>query len=712
MKDTMELRRQSLQKASKSQEDSSKSSSQEASGSKATLADTVPVLQRDAATKASGHLEAAYCSTNNTSGKRKIKRKPVRPHPSRPAPPPPPRGVSQSTPPAARPPRPPPPSKSKGDVKDVKHSLKHNEEKASKDGSSSRSAHPHKGRSGLKAKQKYPKELNPFGSDTPLPSSEKTPKCEFPPELNPFSEEYNDDQGSSTEGGTSEMATSPSNGISSDGTHFILVESSPSGKQAPMREDKHTPNTTMPEASTSSEDTSINVKPVYSSLSGKEAAVQQEEHAPNTSKPEASSSSGDTSIPVNPLDSSHSGKEAAVQQEEHAPNTSKPAASSSNGDTFIHVKPVESSSSGKEAAVQQEEHAPNTSKAEASSSSGDTSIHVKPVDSSSSGKEAAVQQEEHAPNTSKPEASTSSGDTSIPVNPLDSSPSGKGAAVQQEKRTPNTTKPEISTSSEDTSIDVKPVDSSLVGKEAAVQQEEHAPNTTKPEALHEFVESSDKEEPFHQEESAPTNVTPELSSFREILCNSLVSMKASLSERETPLQEENSTCSEAYSIPVVEASASGLKTPVHKERQAHNAADHVASTPSKSLQELNPFSEGFNDEHGSSSEADTISSDVKQCDDAHAKTTFLQEERGEVQDVKGEKCNTADRVASTACKPTSPAVVRSNTPEEGVFVQGNHHENEVFGLFFRNQIHRGNFFIKDRVLVVEKNLKWYPYPVL
>ena len=496
MKDTMELRRQSLQKASKSQEDSSKSSSEEASGSKATLADTVPVLQCDEATKASGPLEAASCSTNNTSGKRKVKRKPVRPHPSRPAPPPPPGGVSQCTPPAARPPRPPPPSKSKGDVKDVKHSLKHNEEKASKDGSSSRSAHPRKGRRRLKAKKKYPKELNPFGLDTPLPSSEKTSKCEFPPELNPFSEEYIDDQGSSSKGGTSEMATSPSNGISSDGTHFVLVESSPSGKQAPMREDEVTPNTTMPEASTSSEDTSIHMKPVDSSPSGKEVEVQQKEHAPNTSKPEASSSSGDTSIPVNPLDSSHSGKEAAVQQEEHAPNTSKPAASSSNGDTSINVKPVYSSLSGKEAAVQQEEHAPNTSKAEAS-----------------------------------------------------------------------------------------------------------------------------------------------------------------------------------------EASASGLKTPVHKERQACNTADHVASTPSKSPQELNPFSEGFIDEHGSSSEGDTISSDVKQCDDAHAKTTFLQEERGEVQDVKGEKCNPADHVASAACKATSPpAVVCSNTPEEGVFVQGNQHEDEVFVL--------------------------------
>ena len=177
MKDAMELRRQSLQNASNSKGDGSTSSLQEASGSKAPVANTVPALQCGAATKASGPLEAPSCSNNNSSGQRKVKSKLPLPTSKklRPAPPPPPRAVSQCAQPAtSRPPRPPPPS-----VKDAKSSSKHNEEKASKDGTSRRSALPQKCRSELKTKNTYPKDLNPFGSDTSLPSSEKHQSVTF-----------------------------------------------------------------------------------------------------------------------------------------------------------------------------------------------------------------------------------------------------------------------------------------------------------------------------------------------------------------------------------------------------------------------------------------------------------------------------------------------------------------------------------------------------
>ena len=201
MKDAMELRRQSLQKASDGIEDGSKYSLQEASGSKTPGSDTVPTLQRGAATKASGPLEAASSSNNNTSGQRKVMKK-LPPPPistkSRPAPPPPPRAVSQCAQPAtSRPPRPPPPSQKKLDVEGVKSSPKHNEQKASKDGSSRGSGHPQKCRSDLRTKKEYPKELNPFEFDVDisLPSNEKTSNCDLTPDLNPLSEEYNDEQG-------------------------------------------------------------------------------------------------------------------------------------------------------------------------------------------------------------------------------------------------------------------------------------------------------------------------------------------------------------------------------------------------------------------------------------------------------------------------------------------------------------------------------------
>ena len=75
MKDAMELRRQSLQKASDGIEDGSKYSLQEASGSKTPASDTVSTLQRGAAKKASGPLEVAPCSNNITSGQRMVMRK-------------------------------------------------------------------------------------------------------------------------------------------------------------------------------------------------------------------------------------------------------------------------------------------------------------------------------------------------------------------------------------------------------------------------------------------------------------------------------------------------------------------------------------------------------------------------------------------------------------------------------------------------------------
>ena len=159
-----------LQNACNSRGNGSTSSLQKASGSRAPMTNNVPALHCGAAIKASGPLEAQ-------SGQRKVKRKLVKrklPPPtstkSRPTPPPSFRAVSQCAQPAtSRPPRPPPPS-----VKDAKGLSKHNEERASKDGISYKSALPQKCRSGLKTKNKYPKKLNPFGSDTSLPSSEKT----------------------------------------------------------------------------------------------------------------------------------------------------------------------------------------------------------------------------------------------------------------------------------------------------------------------------------------------------------------------------------------------------------------------------------------------------------------------------------------------------------------------------------------------------------
>ena len=63
-------------------------------------------------------------------------------------------------------------------------------------------ARPPKFRSGLRTKNKYPKELNPFGSDTSISAGIKTSEFDFPPDLNPFSEEYNDEQASLSEGDT------------------------------------------------------------------------------------------------------------------------------------------------------------------------------------------------------------------------------------------------------------------------------------------------------------------------------------------------------------------------------------------------------------------------------------------------------------------------------------------------------------------------------
>ena len=878
----MELRKQSLQKASSGKVNSSKSSLQEASGSKAPMADTAAALQGGAATKASGPQEAASCSNNSTSGQRKVKRKLLTPTPStksRPAPPPPPRAVSQSAQPAtSRPPRPPPPS-----VRGAKRLSKQDEEKASKDGSSRRSARPHKSRSGVRTKDKYPKDLNPFGSDTSLPSSEKISKCDFPPELNPFSEEYNDEQASSSEGdnissdvkqcdnehsktkftqeepgelqdvkiekcsklkegdghcSASELGTSVSNDISNDGTQSIIVESvepSPSGKQASMQEEEEAsissgvlcilvrpvdsclsgkeapthmggsvPDSTMPEALTSVGETSVPVMPEVSSTSLKPAVMQKEERTPSSTVPEAPTSGGETSNPVKPEDSSLSGRPSAMQTENRSPNTTTPEVSTSGGYVSIHVELVDFPPSGKEAPLKQEVSTPNTTLPEISTSSGDASIHVEPADSPPSGTEVPMLQEKSTAITTMSEASTSGGDTSFPVKPADSSPSGKEAADQQQESTHNTTVPETaaageassipkvvesspscnevpvqhetipiatvpetltsslacvnpeksgesfpcseegpmqekecttmseaSNSSEVLSVPVMHTVSSLSRKEPTVQQDEGTLNNTVPKAAVscearsipvEFVEScsSDKEGPFHQEESAPSTATLETLTSSDGHSNS-----AKISPpREAPLQEgstpnaavrEVSTCSEDCSIPVVEASPSEKKTPLHQEQRACSTADRVASRAFKCgflPAELNPFSEEYTDEHGSLSEGDTISSDLKQCYYGPSKTTSLQEEPGELQDVKGGKCNTAARMASTAREVTGPhVVVHSDAPEEGVCVQGNQHENEVFVLLQRNQITRAGLPYEKRG-AFKSTFKWHQDLVL
>ena len=667
MKDAMELRRQSLQNASNSQGDGSKSSLQEASGSKAPMVDTVPTLQCGAATKASGPLEAPSCSTNNTSGQRKVKRKlpPPTSSKSRPAPPPPPRAVAQCAQPATSPPpRPPPPS-----VKDAKISSKHNEEKASKDGGTRRSTRPQKCRNGLKTKNKYPKELNPFGSDTSLSSGKKTSRRDFPPELNPFSEEYNDEQGSSSEGDTisghvkecdnEHSKTSftkeehgelqdangekcskinegdghgiaselESNDISSDGSHFIVVDSvqsSPSGKQAPMREEERTP---MNEASTSCGETSI---PEDSPPSAKPAAMQKEKRTPNTTMAEVSTSCGDTAIHVEPVECPPFKKEAPVQQEESTPITTMPAASTSSGDTSTFVEPVDFFSSGKEAAEQQQGSAPNTTLPEVAASSETSSI-PKVIESSLSCKEVPVQHKT-LPITTVPEASTYSLACIIPVEPLESLPYSKEEPVQQEK---HTTMDEASNSGEVLSFPVMPLECSLSRKESRVQQGEGTLNTTLPKAAVpsearsipvELVEPcpSGKEEPFHQEESAPTTATPETSTSSHIHSDSVESLNACSLDREAPRQDEStptatkpevSTCSETCSILVVEAFPSETKTPLHPEQRGCSTAGRVASTAPKFEfpPQLNPFSEECNDEQGSSSEGDTISNDGKEC---------------------------------------------------------------------------------------------------
>ena len=626
--------------------DSSKSSLQEASGSKAPIADTAPLLQGGAATKDSGPLEAASCSNKNTSGQREVKRKllpPTLSPKSRPAPPPPPRAVSLCAQPAtSRPPRPPPPSD-----RGAKRSSKQTEEKVSKDGSSRRSASPHKSRSGVKTKDKYPKELNPFGSDNSLPSSEKTSKCDFPPELNHFSEEYNGEQASSGEGDSissdvkqcenehsktiftqgepgelqdvkiekcsklkkgdghcsaSELATSVSNGISSNGTHFIQVESvepSPSGKQAPMQEEEEeastssgvlsilvrpvdsclsgkeaptqvggsVPDSTMPEASTSVGETSIPVMPEVSSPSLKPAVAQKEERTPSSTVPDASTSGGDPSNPVKAEDSSLSEKPAAMHTEERSPNTTMAEVSTSGGDASIHVEPVDSSPSGKEAAVQPGESTPNTTMPEVSTSSGDSSIHVHCVDSPPSDKEAAVKQKECTPNTTLFKVLTSSGDASVHVEPVDSPFSDKEAPVQQEGRTPFTTMPKTSTSDADTSIPVKPTGSPPSGKEAAEEQQEKTHNTTAPEtaaageasSIPKVVESSlsCNEVPV-QHETIPIATVPEISTSSLACVNPVKAGESFPYGEEGPVQEkerttmaEASNSSSVLSIPVM-----------------------------------------------------------------------------------------------------------------------------------------------------------------
>ena len=101
-------------------------------------------------------------------------------------------------------------------------------------------------------------------------------------------------------------------------------------------------------------------------------------------------------------------------------------------------------------------------------------------------------------------------------------------------------------------------------------------------------------------------------------------MEAPLQDESTSTvtQPEASTCSETCSILVVEAYPSEKKTPLHPEQRACSTADLVASTAFKCefAPELNPFREECTDEQGSSSEGDTISSDVKPSFDEPSKT--------------------------------------------------------------------------------------------
>ena len=152
----------------------------------------------------------------------------------------------------------------------------------------------------------------------------------------------------------------------------------------------------------------------------------------------------------------------------------------------------------------------------------------------------------------------------------------------------------------------------------------------------ELVEScpSGKEEPFHQEESAPTTATPETSTSRYIHSDSVEFPKASPLDREAPIQDEStptatkceaSSCSETCSILVVEASKSERKTPLHSEQSACSSADCVASTNYKCEfpPELNLFNEECIDDQSSSSEGDTFRSDVKQCYNEPSKTEVV-----------------------------------------------------------------------------------------
>ena len=150
----------------------------------------------------------------------------------------------------------------------------------------------------------------------------------------------------------SQLGTSVSNDISSDGTRFIpveSVESSPCGKQAPMTKEERKPKN---EASTPGGETFVPVKPENSSPSGSPTAMHKEEGIPNTTMSEVSTSSGDRSIYMEAVEFSFSGKEAPVQQEESTPITTMPAASDSRADKSICVEPVDSPLSDKEAPVQ------------------------------------------------------------------------------------------------------------------------------------------------------------------------------------------------------------------------------------------------------------------------------------------------------------------------------------------------------------------------
>ena len=470
----MELRRQSLQKASDGIEDGSKYSLQEASGSKTPGSDTVPTLQRGAATKASGPLEAASSSNNNTSGQRKVMKK-LPPPPistkSRPAPPPPPRAVSQCAQPAtSRPPRPPPPSQKKLDVEGVKSSPKHNEQKASKDGSSRGSGHPQKCRSDLRTKKEYPKELNPFEFDVDisLPSNEKTSNCDLTPDLNPLSEEYNDEQGSSNKGdavscdvkrGDNTKCSSKNNEqkASKDGSN--RGSGHPQKCHSELKTRKEYPKELNPFESDvdislpSSEKTSTCDFPPEVNSYSKEYSdehgysnegdsissccdVKQGDNAKSLSKNNEQKASKDGSI----RGSGHSQKcRSDLETKKEYPKELNPFESrislpssekTSNyeeyndeqeGDTInCDVKQGDNEHSktpGKPTATQEEECSPYSAMPEAPIASGNTSNHVQPVGSSPSGKEAVVQREESTPNTAVPEVSTSDGETSTHVQP-------------------------------------------------------------------------------------------------------------------------------------------------------------------------------------------------------------------------------------------------------------------------------------------------------